>query len=171
MSFVFRSIGNKHWYSDNQLDFNEWLPEGELVADTLKELRTTRGALSVYKVDSNKQNFDRVISAYACTRNSLKDIDYVLLPLEVIEATFDISATPGQTADDEVNIMHLDIIHLSASKLLILARIFQEHHSSMYRIRKKHITSKIRNSLEQEHLVFSRINIALQSKFSEFVSR
>ena len=56
----------------------------ELVADVLKELRTTRGSLSVYKVDSGMQNLDRVIRAYACTRNSLNDIDYVLVPLEII---------------------------------------------------------------------------------------
>lgn len=171
VSFVFRSIGNKHWYSDDQPDFKDWLADGELVADALKELRTTRGSLSVYRVDSEKRSFDRVVSAYACTRNSLNDIDYVLLPLEVIEASFDISATLGETADDEVNEMHLDIEHLSASKLLLLAHIFQDHHSSMVRIRKKLITSKIRISIERKHLDFSRINKALQSRFSEFVSR
>ena len=168
MSFVFRSIGNKHWYSDNQPDFSEWLPDGELVADALKELRTTRGSLSVYIVDTNKGNLDRVLSAYACTRNSVNDIDYVLMPLEVIEETFDIAPTSGQTADDEVNKVHLDIERLSVSKLLLLAHIFQDYHSSMYRIRKKQITSKIRNSLMRKYLDFSRINRALQSKFSEF---
>ena len=171
MSLVFRNIGNKHWYSDDQPDFNEWLPDGELVADALKELRTTRGSLSVYRVDPEKENLDRVIAAYACTRNSVNDIDYVLLPLEVIEAAFDIAETPGKTADDEVNRLHLDIEHLSASKLLLLAHTFQNHHSSMVRIRGKHVKSKIQNSIKRQYLDFSRINKDLQPKFSEFVSR
>ena len=168
MSFVFRSIGNKHWYSDDQPDFRDWLREGELVADVLKELRTTRGSLSVYRVHPNKQNLDRIISAYACTRNSLNDIDYVLLPLEAILENFDITATPGNTADDEVNDMHLDIEYLSASKLVNLAQVFQDYHSSMYRVRKKHVKTKIENCLENKYLVFNRIDKTLQRKFSKF---
>lgn len=168
MSFVFRSIGNKHWYSGDQPDFNEWLPDGALVADVLKELRTTRGSLSVYRVDPGKEYLDRVISAYACTRNSLNDIDYVLVPLDVILERFDTAPTPGNTADDEVNESHLDIEHLSASKLLQLARLFRDHHSSMHRIRKRQVKSKIRDCLRKRHLIFSRIDKTLQLKFEEF---
>lgn len=168
MSLVFRSIGNKHWYTWDQPDFNEWLPDGELVADVLNELRTTRGSLSVYKIDTGMQNLDRVICAYACTRNSLNDIDYVLVPLEIILEQFDTAPTLGATADDGVNKWHLDIEHLSASKLLQLARVFQDHHSAMHRIRKRRVKSKIRNCIRNKHLVFSRIDESLQLKFPEF---
>jgi len=170
VSLVFRSIGNKHWYSAKQPDFNQWLQHGELVADVLKELRTTRGSLSVYKVGSEKENLNRVISAYACTRNSLNDIDYVLVPLDAIREEFDTAPTLGDTADDEVNKSHLDIEHLSASKLLQLARLFQDHHSSMYRIRRKHVIDNIRDSIMNKHLVFNRIDVTLQRKFEEFSS-
>ncbi|MCY3831987.1 MAG: hypothetical protein OXG85_03150 [Chloroflexi bacterium] len=168
MSFVFRSIGNKHWYSADQPDFSGWLQDGELVADVLKELRTIRGCLSVYKVDSDKQNLDRVISAYACTRNSLNDIDYVLVPLKIIFEQFDTASTLGATADDEVNKLHLDIEHLSVSKLLLLARVFQDHHSAMHRIRKRNVKSKIEDCIRKNHLVFSRIDESIQRKFPEF---
>ena len=168
MSFVFRSIGNKHWYSADQPDYQDWLKDRELVADVLKELRTTRGSLSVYKVDSGMQNLDRIICAYACTRNSLNDIDYVLVPLDAIREGFDTAPTLGDTADDEVNKWHLDIEHLSASKLLQLARLFQDHHSSMYRIRKRHVRSKIKDCLRKQHLVFSRIDETLQLKFEDY---
>lgn len=171
MSLVFRSIGNKHWYSADQPDFKDWLRDGELVADVFKELRTTRGSLSVYKVDSVENNLDRVICAYACTRNSLNDIDYVLVPLDIIHNQFDTAFTLGTTADDEVNRLHLDIEHLSASKLLQLARVFQDHHSAMHRIRKRHVKSKIRDCIKNKHLIFSRIDETLQQKFKDsFIS-
>lgn len=127
-----------------------------------------RGSLSVYRVDSGMQNLDRVICAYACTRNSLNDIDYVLVPLDAILEGFDTAPTLGDTADDEVNKSHLDIEHLSASKLLQLAQLFQEHHSSMQRIRKRRVKSKIRDCIVKNHLVFSRIDETLKRKFPEF---
>lgn len=166
MTFAFRSVGNKHWYSSDQPDFKGWLPEGELVADSLKGLGTTGGSLSVYRVDTAKLNFDRVISAYACTRNILQDIDCVLVPLTAIEANFDLASIPGNTADDEVNLMHLDIRHISATKLVLLARIFREYRADMHRIRKKAVASKIRECLRQEYLDLNRINKDLRPKFT-----
>lgn len=170
MPFVFRNIGNKFWYSADQRDFKKWLSDGELVADVFKELRTTRGSLSVFRVEDDASNLDRVVSAYACTRNSLSDLDFVLVPLDAINAEFEATETPGQTADDEVNAWHLDIEHLSAGKLLLLAQIFRDHRSSMDRYRKRHVTTKIRESLEKRQLDFERIHEALQPKFSDLLT-
>ena len=55
------------------------------LADVLQGLRINIVVHCLdYKVDLDKQYLDRVISAYACTRNSLNDLDYVNVPLHAI---------------------------------------------------------------------------------------
>jgi len=166
VSFIFRGIGNKAWWYKDRSDF-PWLREGEIIADVLKGLGTTRGALSIYEINEDKSNLHRVIAAYTTTRNSVNDVDYVLVPIDTIKEKFALEKTRGHTADDVVNGLHFDIIHLTPSKLIDLAYVFRDHREAMQRLRKKKIEIQIRQGLENGYIDFKRINKSLEGKFGK----
>ena len=166
MSFVFRGIGNKAWwYKDQHPDF-PWLRKGELIADVFKGLSTTHGTLSIYAVDAEKTNINRIIAALACTRDNIQKFDYVLVPIETIEDKFELSKTKGKTADDTVNEWHLDILHLTSSKLTELAYIFRDHRESISRLSEKKVESAVRKRIDGGLIDVGRINEKLKGKFS-----
>lgn len=142
MSFILRGIGKKALWFKEQSDF-PWLPVGELVADVFKTIATGDGCLSTYAVDEEKSNLKRVIAALACTRDSVQRYDYVLVPRNIIEDSFELRESAGKTADEAVNQIHLDIVHLTPAKLSELAYIFRDQ--SIGRLLKKEVDSEIRD--------------------------
>ncbi len=166
MSYIFRGIGKKSlWYKDQLPDF-PWLKEGDLVADVFKDLKTNHGTLSVYAVDSDQTHLNRIIAALACTRDSLQDYDYVLVPAGVIEENFELQETKGDTADGEVNEWHFDIAHLTPSKLTSLAYIFRDHRESMNKLPRKKVESEIRSGINSGFIDRNKIKDRLQTKFA-----
>ena len=164
MSFIFRGIGNKAWWYKDRSDF-PWLKEGKLVADVFKGLRTTHGALSMYAVNE-KTDVNRIIAALACTRDSIQEFDYVLVPANTIKENFELNKTKGKTPDDTVNEWHLDIIHLTPSKLSDLVYTFRDHQESMNRLLKKNVNSEVRKRIDNGSIDVGRINEKLKEKFS-----
>ena len=162
MSYIFRGIGNKTWWYKDRSDF-PWLGEGELIADVFKGLNATNGSLSVYAVN-DEININRIIAALACTRNNIQNFDYVLVPASVIEENFELQETKGDTADDKVNEWHLDIIHLTPSKLTSLAYIFRDHRESMSRLPEKKVESAVLQGIDADFINRNRVNRSLQTK-------
>ena len=165
MSYIFRGIGKKSWwYKDLHPDF-PWLEQGELFADVFKAIRTKDGSLSVYAVDSDQTYLNRIIAALACTRDSLQDFEYVLVPASVIEEKFELQETKGNTADDKVNEWHWNIVHLTPSKLTGLAYIFRDHRESMDKLPKKKIESEIRSGINSGFIDRNQVKDRLKTKF------
>lgn len=165
MSYIFRGIGNKTWWYKDRSDF-PWLGEGELIADIFKGLNATHGSLSVYAVDSDQTYLNRIIAALACTRNSIQNFDYVLVPVSIIEENFELQETKGNTADDKVNEWHWNIIHLTSSKLNELAYIVRDHRESMSRLPEKKVESAVRQGIDDQFIDFNRIRDSLKEKFT-----
>lgn len=62
MARILRKIRKNRWYKTEEIS---WLPDNELQADALDDLRTKYNELSVYRIDENESNLDRVIAALA----------------------------------------------------------------------------------------------------------
>ena len=166
MSYILRGIGRKAlWTKSGHPDF-PWLQEGELLADVFNEIRTKDGKLSIYSVDADKTNLARIIVALASGRESFQDYEYVLVPTRVIEEHFEIDQIPGKTADDDVNKWHLDVVHLTPSKLTRLAYIFCAYRESMCKLPKKKVKSEIRKGIESGLIDQTLINPKLKAKLS-----
>jgi len=120
MPLLLRVISKAKWYKENL----PWLMENDLQADALTDLRTDNNKLSLYHIEDDKSNLERIITALASTRQRPDKLDYVLLELPILEnAGFRIESTRGKTPDDAVNLWHRDMIELSATKVLSLAQI------------------------------------------------
>lgn len=120
MGFVFREIRNKSFW-DKSHDQFKWLPECELIADVFKGLEARDGSLSTFAVDANLENVDRIAAAFACLRDKPSKVDYTLIPIDQVENLSPVKKTPANTADAEVNQLHLDIVNLTHSTLVKLA--------------------------------------------------
>lgn len=161
MEYLFREIGNRRWWGVDTPP-PDWLPPGELLADVLRGLRTYDGDLSTFVIDSNLNELNRVAAAFACTRHKPEYLDYVLLPKSEVENAFVLQTSPGGTPDEEVNKLHLDIVHLTPRKLCDLARLIGQYRDSMKRIPKDDIENEIRSNIELDYIDCSKIKTGIR---------
>ncbi len=107
-----------------------WLPVGELQAAALLDLRFSNNKLSIWKIEDDSSNLDRVITALAASKGkmSIENVDYVILSQVVLDGlSLNIEKSPGGTLDGIANKeWHYDIIKLTASKVLAIAQRIKE---------------------------------------------
>ena len=163
MPLIFREIGNKSWWDKAHDEFH-WLGKDEIVSDVYKGVKSIKGTLSAYWIDDDKTDLVRVVAAIACKRSSLENFDFVLVPENELESNFEIQRTPGTTADDLVNGLHRDIVHLTAANLLNLVCIFRDHKTSMTRLSKDEVKEAILASLSQESLREGDVSSGVKKK-------
>ena len=113
-----RLIKEARWYAYPDIS---WLQPGELQADVLADLGTTRGNLSVFDV-SQSIDAERIAIALAARRQSLQALDYIVFDDGILEPLA-LSATKsgGETPDSGVNAVHYDVQNITAGVLVNLA--------------------------------------------------
>ena len=119
MTLLLRLIRQSHWDSPEKYD---WLSEGEIPADPLADFaNTTENRLSVWFVGDDEGNLNDVLAALVASREKADKLDYLLFPLDHVEAAgIETCESDGHTPDDHVNGLHRDLIHLSVAKVLSL---------------------------------------------------
>ncbi len=157
MPLIFREIGNKSWWDKAHDEFC-WLGENELVGDVFKGVKAIKGRLSTYRLEDDKSSLQRVVAALACKRSNLENFDFVVVPENEMESSFEFLRTPGNTADALVNGLHRDIVHLTATDLMKLVIVFRNHMSAMSRLYKDDVKEAILDSLSQESLREDDVN-------------
>lgn len=162
MAYLFRDIRRKSWWDPDRP--HDWLQENELAADVFKGLATINGALSTYVIDAEKARVLRVVAALACTRDNFQPIDCVLIPFDAVANSFSLSETPGETPDDEVNGWHVDVVHLTPSKLVDLVYLIREHKDAMRRFPKKQVESAALQGIDADFIDRNKIKDRLQTK-------
>ena len=163
MAFLFREIRNKSWWDKSKEEL-PWLGQGVLVGDVFKGLGTVDGSLSVYLINEDKSNINRVVAAYACTRNSIQRVDYDLMPTDAVTGAFRMNKIAGNTADDEVNQWHYDITELTTRSLVDFAYLIGDHLVSMTRVREKTVARAVKLGIERGYLDCDRIDPILRSR-------
>ncbi len=161
MEYLFRGIGNKRWWGVDS-PTPGWVSDGELLGDALRGLNTSDGDLSTFVVDSNLKELRRVAAAFACTRHKPDYVDYVLLPMNAVEAEFTLSKSAGGTPDDKVNKLHRDIVKLTPSRLAELAYLIGQYRCDIKRIPKQEIESEIRSGIDSKFIDCSKIKTGIK---------
>lgn len=143
------------WYKTDKVP---WLPECDLQADVLDDLRTKCNELSVYFIDDNESNLDRVIAALAANTNTASNIDFAVFGQEILsEIDIKIKKSRGELSDDLVNACHNDLCELSAPKLLELAIIIKAK-ARIDRKGPKQILNLVADSIIKGRIDRKRIN-------------
>ena len=120
MPFALRKIKKQRWFPNEP----SWLKNNDFVADPLADLNTSQGSLSVWKIEDDQSNLAMIIAALASTLEHPSHLDYALLDIqEILNASFKLEPRRGDTKYPEADRYHLDIIELSASKLVALCHL------------------------------------------------
>ncbi len=119
MAYLLRKIRKSRWYRTKDI---AWLPDNELQADALDDLRTTCNELSVYYIDENESNLDRVLAALAANADNPSHVDFAIFDQTILsDIGISCKGSRGELPDEQVSNWHNDLYELSASKLLELA--------------------------------------------------
>lgn len=163
MPFVLRQIRKAKWYRHSNV---LWLVEGELQADALADLKTSNNTLSVWLIHDDGSNLEQVVTALAATRQNTANLDYALLDLAWV-SQLDIRSNPvaGDTPDPGVNGWHLDLVELSAKKLLRLAETILEQ-ATIERISEKALVRLIREAVNSGRIDPAKLSPRVAAKTS-----
>jgi hypothetical protein len=97
------------------------------MADALRDLRPQKGVLSVFEISdpTDTQLVERAVVAIAALgRDRVADVAFRLFDAEAVVALdVQIDSTPGNTGDREINVLHRNLINLTAEKLARLAAV------------------------------------------------
>ena len=127
MAFILRKLDRKAAFYRI-----EGIEDGDVQADALFDLRTFSNALSVWMIEENRGNLNRIIAALAAGRETVDKLDYALIERQRLdELGIRLVQVNGVSCDDQENLRwHQDLQGLSGVKLVGLAYIIQEYASS-----------------------------------------
>lgn len=145
MTFFFRKVRRAKWYRED--------PKGQatrdgLQADALGDLRTQENLLSLFIVDDDLGNLERIAAALAANSVNPGNLDYVLLERQAIaNLGYTEISNPGETPDRDVNNAHVDLEIPNAQMLVDLAFVFWNQ-GEPNRIQRKRVQQMIRDGIE-----------------------
>jgi hypothetical protein len=169
MPLVLRKIRKARWYKK---DVVSWLKEGELQADVFVDLKTDANKLSLWLVEDNKSNLDRIIAAVASTSDDPSNIDFALFHRSLIDSLkINSEKTSGESHDQEANqLWHLNLIELSADKLFQLAQEIQKH-GEKDRFYEKQVINLLIESIKAGKIPKNNLKEKLQRGIDKIASR
>lgn len=134
MPLILRGIRKGKWNRNPDLG---WLGEDEIQADAFGDLSTSGNKLSVWRIEDDQSNLKRIVAAISATKDRVSNLDYALIVQEyLLENGFRFDQTPGTTPDEGANSWHLDVVELTATKLVLLADVIHKQ-SEIIRIPEK----------------------------------
>ena len=164
MAFIFRKLDRKAaFYRVN------WIRDGDVQGDALYDLRTSSNTLSVWMVDEDQANLNRIIAALAAGRQTLDKLDYALIERQRLDRLgIDIAKVNGVSGDEKANTLwHQDLRGLSGARLVDLAYLMQEH-AKFGRVQKKRVAALIIDSLKKGFIRPDQVGERLRAKLQLF---
>jgi len=154
-------VRNSRWFPD---ETPRWLEEGEFQADALVDLETDDNKLSVWLIDEDSSNLPRVIAAMAAHRKSACPFDYALFRDRLVaEIGTRIEKSLGDSEDDEANrLWHRDLVELSASKVMALAKVIFDSNGTN-RCWRKDVVQLIVESVALKQIELDKLQPSLKS--------
>ena len=154
MAYLLRKIRKNRWYKTEE---TPWLLNNELQADALDDLRTKANELSVYHIDDDESNLNRVVAALAANADNPSNIDFAIFNQGILrEIGIKARSSRGELPDDQANEWHNDLYELSAPRLLELAKAI-ETEARIERKGYKQILTLVADSLVMGQIDRSRI--------------
>lgn len=163
VSLILRTLRKNKFDVEQQPN---WVPEGDLQADALFELKVEDNALSVYQISDDLSDLERVLAAIAATREHLANIDFALLDSSNL-TRLGITArnTPGNVPDLVVKGLHLDLVHLTVLQLAELAIAIMQSAKLERRTMSK-VRSLLLDSIERDYIDSADLKEGVREKLT-----
>lgn len=158
----FRKIRKSKWYKNSEVS---WLGEHDLQGDALTDLTTQNNALSMWIVEDNSSNLNRIISAIAATNQNLSNIDYALLDFTIVEGLgVKVGVVPGATPDMQANeVWHRDFQELTARQIMGLADAIRVN-GRLERFQSPKVLKLIQSAVQSGHIEKQSLSESIQKK-------
>lgn len=145
MPLLLRKIRKNRW-----LPVPTWVPMGALHADPLADLGTKGNRLSVWRVEDDKSNLEKILVALAGNFDSASNLDYILFEERLLQkADVRIERSDGDTILSEANSSwHHDLVELTAQKVVKLAELAMEN-GRKERISEPEVVGLVRNAVQR----------------------
>lgn len=126
------------------------------------------GELSVWIIEDDESNLDRVLAALASNCDSLEDLSFVVASQEAVDQLqIPIHNRPGTTPDDEANhLWHRDLVGLSNDLLFALSRAINSAIDKSAKRTKPQIRQLIKKGIESGELDQSKISPRILDKLA-----
>ena len=164
MPYLLHQIQHKsNWDRDPAAP--RYLPEGEAPADVVEDLRTEENNLSVWHIEDNRSNLDRVIAALAAGRDFLQKFDFLLIDSQFLgEHGFKLHQIDGNSRDRHAaQNWHLHIVQISALGLGKLAELLFQS-GEVVRKYEKQLEQLLRSAVDQGSLTLDDLKPKVREK-------
>jgi hypothetical protein len=159
--FILRTIRRGRWLANKPSETHE-----ERFARALNDLPLSKdNKLSVWHVEYDYSNLERLVTALGANRDHLDNIDYILLDDQwLLELDIQCQQSEGKTPDQEVNRRwHFDLVEISANKHEDLTKVLLEQ-GHINRILPKQILELISQAIESGNIDVERLKPGIRSK-------
>ena len=167
MAFILRKLDRKAAFY--RIDS---IKDGDVQADALFDLRTFSNALSVWLIEENLANLNRVVAALAAGRETLDKIDYALIQKQSLDDLgIEVVKAKGVSCDDQANeLWHQDLRGLSGAQLVDLAYLIQEQ-AALERVQRSTVATLIITSVDEGFIDLTRIGEKLRARLPQTAGR
>lgn len=165
MAFVLRKIRQTRWETEEGVGL---VTLESIPSDPLGDLQTSGGKLSLWVIEDDHSNLERVIAALASTCSSLSNFDYALFDMEVLDGLgLAYEHVDGASPDHVANVKwHRDLVGLTGMQILRLAeRIWST--SERRRVGEREVGRMIASSVEASHLNASQVSSGVLKHLSK----
>lgn len=153
MTKIFRKLHNRRYW-----DKESWLGTDDVKGDAAKCLITEESSLSVYVLKDPDAQMERVVAALALTRDSLKNIDWAIVPETVLDlCEIQRDYVEGGTPDPDVNQWHCNLVKLTLAKIARLATAIRSQ-GKVGRCQHKDVGEAVQKSLRTNPIDSTQIN-------------
>jgi hypothetical protein len=153
MPFFLRRITKTKWLERNP----SWLQGDDIPADPLGDLRTQSNKLSVWQVEDDQPLLMQVAMAMTTMSGNVSHFHYALIDQVAFKKiNIKVEDAPGNSHYKQANTLHYNLIELSASDLVQLARVIYD--SKMGFIPKDKLLPSLAKAVESGEIPKSDLN-------------
>jgi hypothetical protein len=161
-----RGIRKSRWFGKP-----DWPPAGDSPADSLSDLQTNDNALSVWRIEGDRSNLERAITAMAATRDIISNYDYILIDEQAVDGLgLQVKVEPGKTPDQAANLTwHRDVIHLTSSQICQLSQVLFSR-AERARVTEKQVRDLLVAAIRDGTIRLDGLKPQLQQSLSKYLS-
>jgi len=120
VAYLLRQIKYNRWLFDDEA---EWISRGKAPADIAPDFAAEKNRMSLWIVDDQKRNINRLILALVGNRSNLQHFEHVLFHESILsERGIPSEYTPGDVLDLEIAYIHIDVDVEDLDGLIRLAK-------------------------------------------------
>ena len=168
MAFLLRKVDRKAAFA-----LPDWpLDDDDVQAKALQSLQASGNALSVWEVDADRGNLERILAALSANRRNLDKLDYALIDRRCVrELSLSSVPRPGDSLDQGANQQwHQEMTRLSGRGVLRLAVAIRTH-AELGRLQKPRVAQLINHSLESGFIRRADVADSILREMGRYLSR